>query len=545
MIKNILIIVFILLLGSYDNCFSQVNVEWFSTYSAGWGKNFVNDFAIDSSGNTYMTGNVSLSGSNSVTAMGTVKHNSNGILQWEKILEGSVHGPAEGNAIVLDNGGNVYVTGIVYDTDSSENFCTIKYGIQGEVIWIRKYHSGADGRDVPTDIALDNENNVYLTGYTFYYGSSQYFWSTMKYDSSGNLLWLTRYEGDISKIKVSRKIILDNNKNVYVSGFTTGISNSRDFCTIKYDQAGQQQWVSVFINPDLRDESVDITLDHDGNIYILGQSFTSSVFYTSLVKYNNSGAELWHVRTDSTGWSDGYYYNKISFTLDLENNIYIATTYGNYCCTIKYNTNGELQWLSKFNRDSEFVYSKGLGINIDKIGNIYTTGFARIFGNVEPFITIKYNSQGTIIWDKSFNVYNDTEFDEGAFIGFDKSNNVYIAGNHVTNNYYIKYSLLKYSQGVGISNISSEIPDNYKLYQNYPNPFNPKTIITYEIPENSLITLKVYEIQGKELVTLVNEFQNAGKYEAEFNGNYLSSGVYLYKLSSENFSKTNRMVLLK
>ena len=282
-------------------------------------------------------------------------------------------------------------------------------------------------------------------------------------------------------------------------------------------------------------------------MYVLGQSYNAVGFFTSIVKYNTDGGELWNATTDSIGKNDGWYFNKISFRLDSENNIYIATTINDYCNTIKYNSNGELQWISKFNVNPDYAYTKGVGVNIDSTGDIYTTGFARVFGNVEPFITIKYTSEGVMLWNRSFHVYNEAEFDEGAFVAVDKNKNVYIAGNHDDPIHSRKalFGLLKYSQSVGITNISSEIPDNYKLYQNYPNPFNPKTIITYEIPENSLITLKVYDIQGKELVTLVNEFQNAGKYEAEFNGNYLSSGVYLYKLSSENFSKTNRMVLLK
>ena len=99
--------------------------------------------------------------------------------------------------------------------------------------------------------------------------------------------------------------------------------------------------------------------------------------------------------------------------------------------------------------------------------------------------------------ERSYHVYNDVEFDEGAFVGFDKDNNVCIEGNHVTNIYYIKYSLLKYSQSVGISSISSEIPGIYSLYQNYPNPFNPSIIINFSILKSGQVRLSVYYMTGR------------------------------------------------
>jgi len=87
--------------------------------------------------------------------------------------------------------------------------------------------------------------------------------------------------------------------------------------------------------------------------------------------------------------------------------------------------------------------------------------------------------------------------------------------------------------------------DKYELSQNYPNPFNPTTKISYTIPEASNVTLKVYDALGKEVATLVNEFQGANKYKVDFNANQLSSGVYIYKLEAGNFSITKKMLLLK
>lgn len=102
-------------------------------------------------------------------------------------------------------------------------------------------------------------------------------------------------------------------------------------------------------------------------------------------------------------------------------------------------------------------------------------------------------------------------------------------------------------QGIvsGILNISNAIPDGFVLFQNYPNPFNPNTIISYQFTAGSNIELKIYNVLGKLIQTLVNEKQPAGNYEVEFNGSNLSSGIYYYELKSENFSQTKKMTLLK
>ncbi len=96
-----------------------------------------------------------------------------------------------------------------------------------------------------------------------------------------------------------------------------------------------------------------------------------------------------------------------------------------------------------------------------------------------------------------------------------------------------------------VETISSEIPAEYSLEQNYPNPFNPSTTIRYNIPEASLVTLKVYNMLGQEIVELVNQEQAPGKYEANFDATELSSGIYFYTLSSKGVSISKKMMLIK
>jgi len=96
------------------------------------------------------------------------------------------------------------------------------------------------------------------------------------------------------------------------------------------------------------------------------------------------------------------------------------------------------------------------------------------------------------------------------------------------------------------------IPNEFRLYQNYPNPFNPVTIIKYSIPvvetgyaPSIRTSLKVYDILGKEVTTLVNEEKPAGNYQVSFNGSNFSSGVYFYQLKAGRFEATKKLVLIK
>ncbi|MCC6255841.1 MAG: T9SS type A sorting domain-containing protein, partial [Ignavibacteriaceae bacterium] len=89
------------------------------------------------------------------------------------------------------------------------------------------------------------------------------------------------------------------------------------------------------------------------------------------------------------------------------------------------------------------------------------------------------------------------------------------------------------------------VPNKFELYQNYPNPFNPSTKIRYQLPNESKVVIKIYNILGSEVMELVNSKKEAGVYEAEFNAASLSSGTYIYKISADNFVQTKKMILLK
>jgi len=97
----------------------------------------------------------------------------------------------------------------------------------------------------------------------------------------------------------------------------------------------------------------------------------------------------------------------------------------------------------------------------------------------------------------------------------------------------------------GIEKVNQTLPQSFSLLQNYPNPFNPTTVIQYSIPKSGNVTLKVYNMIGQEVATLVNQEQSAGNYSVNFNASKLASGVYLYRIEAGNFSATKKLMLLK
>ena len=99
--------------------------------------------------------------------------------------------------------------------------------------------------------------------------------------------------------------------------------------------------------------------------------------------------------------------------------------------------------------------------------------------------------------------------------------------------------------GLAVEEISNEVPSVYSLKQNYPNPFNPTTNIQFAIPKAGFVTMKVYNLLGQEVSTLVDEYKNAGTYKVDFNASNLSSGVYFYKIDAGNYTNVKKMILMK
>lgn len=110
---------------------------------------------------------------------------------------------------------------------------------------------------------------------------------------------------------------------------------------------------------------------------------------------------------------------------------------------------------------------------------------------------------------------------------------------------FLMHNAFIYYKTTGVNDEISALAENYSLYQNYPNPFNSTTKIKYTIPQSGEVTIKIFDIMGSEVATVVNKYQTTGSYEENFQADDISSGIYFCQLQAGNFRATIKLILLK
>ena len=196
--------------------------------------------ALDGSGNVYVTGSSAVLGTSNDYA--TIKYNSSGDTMWVRRYNGPGNNDDLAFAIAVDGSGNVYVTGDSYGAGTGDDYATIKYNSTGDTVWVRRYNGPDSHHDRAYAIAIDGSGNVYVTGYSGYWAGSTYpDYATIKYNSSGDTMWVRKYNGPGNNADEGRAIALDGKGNVYVTGESYGSGTGNDYATIKYSCEGIEE----------------------------------------------------------------------------------------------------------------------------------------------------------------------------------------------------------------------------------------------------------------------------------------------------------------
>lgn len=272
------------------------NEVWVFNYNGGY-EDLSQALAVDGQGNTYVTGYTQI-GCGSCVLM-TWKLGPGGESLWANIYGKSV-GPStmtEG-AIATDNQGNVVVTCTAYDTLTFNDYLTVKYSPTGDTLWTRRYNGPNNRYDDIAGLALDAAGNVYVTGTSEVDTLSRRNYATVKYSPTGEQRWVVRYIGPRNYDDASG-IALDAEANVYVTGRSASYSTGWDAVTVKYDSSGNPLWVERFDLDSSYEEGSVVALSRQGMVYVAGKTYIEGNINDYLtLAYGTAGAVTEKTRTD-------------------------------------------------------------------------------------------------------------------------------------------------------------------------------------------------------------------------------------------------------
>ena len=497
----------------------------------------------------------------------------------------------QGRLVAVDASNNVYVTGRSQDKKGNDDYATIKYNPSGQQVWVARYNGAGNGFDIPHGMVVDNAGNVYVTGSSLGSGTD-YDFATVKYNSAGAPQWTMRYDGTTHKADVAKDIMVDATGNVYVTGYADGATvnvTGNAVVTLKYNSSGVLQWADTYDAVSTAEDANSLALDGNGNIYVTGQSgglltikyndLGTSVqrewvkihgssgngrkvaidvvgnvvvggwSYTTL-KYDPAGNLLWNAAYSGPGNSEGLW----DMALDGSGNIYTTgfsdgTDGSADYLTVKYNSSGTEQWVARYSgADADLDLARAVAV--DNSGNVYVTGMTQPSNGsrteTSDYLTIKYNSSCQQDWIAR---YDGAKSADGAFaIALDGLGNVYVTGESAAKTSSFDYVTLRYSPTITTrSTISSLLTETSATIQlkNFPNPFTKSTTIQFHLPKQAKVTLVVCDLSGKQVASLVNGTKSAGTHQVNFSGEKLAAGTYLCRFESGTLSHTEKLILLK
>jgi hypothetical protein len=315
--------------------------------------------------------------------------------EWAMRYDGPTHFIDQSYSLGTDASGNVYVTGLSWGIAADSDIVTIKYDNGGDKVWEVVYDGPAHSSELNPQLAVDSAGNVYLAATT------NYDIVTMKYDTDGNQIWARIYGDDIVAGQEERayEMTIDGDGNVYVVGKTEAYTFS-DYLTLKYDNNGILKWVAKYDGPLHKEDTArDIAVDAAGNVYVTGGSAMRMVDCLDIWGEPSSCVD--------TDWA-----------------------------TVKYDSDGNQVWVKTFNGPVDGPDS-GMGVAVDSSENVVVTGMGYMrFGLPDPgypdhdedIFTIKYDGlTGNEIWIAQYSGPIDS-LDRARDILVDANSNVFVVG---------------------------------------------------------------------------------------------------------------------
>ena len=341
--------------------------------------------AFDPVGNVYVTG-WTYSDEHHFDYV-TIKYDASGVQQWRVQYDSTDDRAVD---MAVDVSGNVYVTGTSGGLGTADDYATVKYNSLGEQQWVARYNGPGNTQDRAAGLAIDEEGNVYVTGSSGEGSANRSDYVTVKYNSSGVQQWIARYT---NYWDYATAIALDASANVYVTGYSYAFGTFYDYVTVKYSTHGVQRWARRFNGPGTSDDfAYDLEVDPSGDVIVTGDAFfvpgSGSDYGT--VKYSSSGVEKWVRRYDGPG-------NAVdiasALTIDESGNVYVTggsrgsdlvDDFG----TVMYSASGEELCAVRHGSEGE-TYFLAQDIALDPTGNVYVTGYSSEVGE-KLYTTVKY-----------------------------------------------------------------------------------------------------------------------------------------------------------
>lgn len=376
----------------YDKTGKQI---WIANYNGpGNYHDRPNGIVVDQFSNVYITGGSTGNGG-TATDYFTVKYNTSGAEMWVARFASEGGIGDESKSIAVDQLGNVYVTGhaghIVTD-NSGLDWLTIKYNTNGQQIWAVGYDDQISS-DGATALTIDGIGNVYVTGQC---NSPAYTIATIKYNSSGEKQWIAKYDGSAISDDKIMDIEVDKQGFVYITGHSS--EANEDYITIKYDNNGNEIWKKNFNGlTNMGDRAEQMLVDDNGNVYVLGYSTVKKNNRNRcLIKYDNSGAEKWNVLSEQSVKLTDQGISGISMTFDKDNNILVTGSkkiIDNKNVTLMmvdcFSRDGTLLWQTFFSRENSIPVVTAM--TMDGNGNIYVTGYIMGGTKALDYCTVKFS----------------------------------------------------------------------------------------------------------------------------------------------------------